>query len=282
MTPLFVLLVVLAVPNTGPAGYPLYGPDNIAVDQSGNLFVTDHDRAHKLRLLKIAPDGKILAEWHLFSPAEPDASGPEDVVLDTAGYIYVTDRGAREVLKLSQAGEVVARFGGFLDLGHVVLDSHGNLIVCEGRANRITILSPDGRVLDIRQRTGGTGLDQSFFPESMAIDRDDNLYVLDFGNRRVLKIAPSGTTLRAIAVPGRNLAGLALDAHGNLYVPDQATHRILILAPGGELTGAIGSQEIFRSGPGGVSIDAAQNLYAPDGHSIVKLTLDGAFLARFQ
>lgn len=280
-----LLFAALAVPNTGPTGYPLYGPDNIAIDRSGNLFVTDHAGANKLRLLKLTPAGKIAAEWHIFSPAGPDDSGPEDVTLDAAGFIYVTDRGAREVVELSADGNVVARFGGFHDLGHIVLDSHGDMLVCEGAANRITRLSPDGRVLDRRQRTKGSALDQSYLPESMAIDRRDDLYMLDFGNRRVLKIAPSGKTLEAFPLPAREPAGLALDAHGDMYVPDQATHMIFVLAPNGKTLRSIeyhGSTELFRSGPGGIAVDAHDNLYAPDGASIVKITPTGTLLARFE
>ena len=279
------VFAALTVANTGPSGYPLYGPDNIAVDRSGNLFVTDHAGANKLRLLKLAPDGKIAAEWHIFAPDGPQSSGPEDVTLDAAGFVYVTDRGARDVVKLSPTGDVVARFGEFHDLGHIVLDSHGDMLVCEGAANRITRLSPDGRLLDRRQRTKGIGLDQSYLPESMAIDRRDNLYVLDFGNRRVLKIAPSGKTLGAFPLSAREPAGLALDSREDMYVPDQATHLIFVLAPDGTTLRSIeydGSTELFRNGPGGVAIDTGGNLYAPDGAAIVKLTLTGKLLARFE
>ncbi|MBV9028657.1 MAG: hypothetical protein JO311_08575, partial [Candidatus Eremiobacteraeota bacterium] len=118
-----------------------------------------------------------------------------------------------------------------------------------------------------------------------AIDRRDDLYVLDFGNRRVLKIAPSGKTLEAFPLPAHEPAGLAIDAREEMYVPDQATHMIFVLAPQGKTLRSIeydGSTEIFKSGPGGVAVDAAGNLYAPDGASIVKLTTTGTLLARFE
>ncbi|MBV8499572.1 MAG: NHL repeat-containing protein [Candidatus Eremiobacteraeota bacterium] len=280
---LAALLAALNVPNTGPAGYPLYGPDNVVADATGNLFVTDHAGSNKMRLLKLGPDGRILAEWHLFSPAQQGESGPEDVALDADGFIYATDKGSRNVLKLSPAGETVARFGGFHDLGHVVLDSHRNIIVCEAKANRITYLAPDGRVLARRQRAKGAGLDQSSYPESIAIDKNDDLYVLDFANRRVLKLAPDGTTLQAIPLPGRQPAGIAVDASGSIYVPDQKAHAIVVLSRDGTLTKTLevdGTRRLFDAGPGGISIDSKQTIWAPDGTAIVRLSLEGKLLAR--
>ena len=286
----------LAHEDTGPSGFPLYGPDNVVVDLAGEIFVTDTDHVSHHRLLKLSPAGKILAEWHLFARGLKKSNGPEGIVLDDEQSLYVADQSSNQVLKLSPGGQVLLRLGGdgdpgrFDSLGHVAVDPRGHIFVSEN-TGRIQEFSPAGRFLGAWVRSKGDAPDQFSSPESIVASRDGSLYVEDWGNRRILKLSPQGKTLLVIGSKGSgpgqftNSAGLALDHAGNLYVPDLKLRRIQVFSPDGKLISAIaGDTQMspFQEGPGGIAVDPQRNVYAPDGRSIVKLSPTGQLLARWQ
>jgi len=298
---LFVVALRPAAQNataTGPAGFPLYGPDNVVVAADGIVFVTDTDHVSHHRILKLSPQGKIVTEWHLFAPGTNKSNGPEGITLDSAGNIYVADQSSNQVLKLSQDGKVLFHIGGgakesaiFHDLGHVAVDGSGHIFVSEGGANRIQEFSGDGRLINSWTRAKGSRIDQFLMPESIVVDKAGNLYVEDWGNRRIVKLSSSGETLLSFgskgSAPGQfmNSAGLAIDAQDNIYVPDTALHRIQMFSPTGALLLTISNPaggSLFLEGPSGIAVDKDGNLHAPDGKAIVKLSPRGKLLARWQ
>jgi uncharacterized protein (TIGR03437 family) len=85
-----------------------------------------------------------------------------------------------------------------------------------------------------------------------------------------------------------NPSSLAADAAGNLYISDSGNHRIRKVSPGGIITTIAGSGgsgvdsgdggpaiNAQLSGPGGIAIDAAGNLYLASGNSIRKVSPSG-------
>jgi hypothetical protein len=73
----------------------------------------------------------------------------------------------------------------------VVIDSQGNLLVCDSRNNRIQKWSPGATegVTIAGSPTGvaGSGSDELNSSRGIAIDKDDNIYVVDELNRRIQK-----------------------------------------------------------------------------------------------
>ena len=281
--------------DTGPIGFPLYGPDNVVVTHAGEIFVADTDHASHHRLLKLSPEGKILAEWHLFARGTHQSNGPEGIALDDADNLYVADQSSNQVLKLSRQGEILLRLGGkrdpgrFDDLGHVAVGPRGHIFVSESKG-KIQEFSPTGQFLAAWARTKGDSPDQFSSLESIAISRDGSLYVEDWGNHRILKLSPQGKTLMVIGSKGSrpgqflNSAGLALDHKGNIYIADLQLRRIQVFSLDGKFISTIGNDSSvspFRDGPGGVAVDLQSNVYAPDGKSIVKLSPSGQLLARW-
>jgi DNA-binding beta-propeller fold protein YncE len=77
-------------------------------------------------------------------------------------------------------------------------------------------------------------------PEGLALDRDGNLWVADYGRDRVVKLAPDGHALLSWgsrgSAPGEFVGpkGVALDpTSGRLYVADTGNARVQRLAPDG-------------------------------------------------
>ena len=68
----------------------------------------------------------------------------------------------------------------------------------------------------------------------MAVDTAGNVYVVDNGNNRVLKLA-AGDQPPPRALPFTDLnspAGVAVDTAGDVYVTDRGNNRVLKLAAG--------------------------------------------------
>jgi sugar lactone lactonase YvrE len=112
-------------------------------------------------------------------------------------------------------------------------------------------------------------------PTSVAADGAGNLYVLDFGNNAIRRIAASGelsTVLTGLVAPH----GLEVDATGNLYTNDNGSLRKI--APDGGVT-------VLASVPATaewMTIDSSGNLYLLDKDSaartgaILQVTATGA------
>jgi serine/threonine protein kinase, bacterial len=73
-----------------------------------------------------------------------------------------------------------------------------------------------------------TGLN---FPTGVAVDAVGNLYVVDFGNDRVLKLAAGSSTQAVLPFTGvDDPSGVAVDTAGNVYVTDRKNSRVVKLA----------------------------------------------------
>ena len=108
--------------------------------------------------------------------------------------------------------------------GHLAVDKHGNLYISHRAATSIRMVAPNGAVTQV-----GSGLRQ---PEAVSVDNDGNVFVADWGNNRVVKIAPpfDGSTFGTMTtiVPGPTHSflhpyGVTLDGAGHLYVSAEAS-----------------------------------------------------------
>src|SRR5258708_16981893 len=76
-------------------------------------------------------------------------------------------------------------------------------------------------------------------PEGITLDGAGNLYVADWADNRIQKLAPDGRVLNRWGVAGgnpgqfRSLNAVALDGGGNIYVTDSLNHRLQKFAPDG-------------------------------------------------
>jgi hypothetical protein len=216
----------------GPAAQAqLAGPQAIAFDKAGNLFIAD---GRNRRVRKVDPNGIITTV----------AGGGTDPVTEGA-----------------QATAVAV--GGVIPT--LTVDAAGTLYFGVGAANRLFKVSPTG-VLSIVAGTGTAGFSGDGGPATqaqftaafpfMAMDRAGDLFFADQGDHRVRKISPDGiiTTVAGIGPnfpePGsyagdggpataarlRGPAGIAIDAAGNLIFIDAGNFRIRkvigIAAPG--------------------------------------------------
>jgi sugar lactone lactonase YvrE len=173
----------------------------------------------------------------------------------------------------------------------IAIDIAGNLYVADTGNNTIRKITPDHTVTTLAGLAASPGaLDgkgsaaRFIAPQGIAVDSMDNVYVAEFVNNTVRKVAPDGVVsllAGSVQVPGsengrgasahfRNPWALAADKSGNVYVSDNGNLSLRKVTPEGV---AITLADSFGN-PRGVSVDAAGNIYVADlaNNSIRKIT----------
>lgn len=133
------------------AGYPLYGPNDLAFGPDGRLYFTESGSEQDFRFDVRAP-GRLFAI---------DASGkgemllelpdvyPNGIAFDAAQRLYWTESAAHRIRRLEDG--VPVTFCQLSD-GHVpdgmAIAADGRLFVCTTISGGVTVVSPDGEVLE--------------------------------------------------------------------------------------------------------------------------------------
>lgn len=240
------------------------GPDGIAVDASGNVYVSDHGN-HLIR--KVSPDGVVSTLAGDTTPGFVDGvgtgarfNGPWNADVDASGNLYVID--ANNVIRKVTPVGVVSTLAGSGAVG-----------------------SADG-----------TGTAASFnFPSSLRVGPDGDIYVADADNHLIRKVTPSGevTTLAGALTPGfvdgtgtaaRFAApwGVGVDASGQIFVADLGNRSIRKITQEGVVTTVAGSSGAGPAdgigtaarfvAPFDVAVDRDGIVYVLDGSMLRKLT----------
>jgi sugar lactone lactonase YvrE len=135
-------------------GWSFCYPDDVAIDSSGNVYLTDLTYSG---IWKISPDGKKVDLWSadalLNWPAKPYSGlplGVNDLAIDKQEKnIYAVTDGNPLVIRIpiqqdGTAGDPVPLPSGFSAFDGIQLDAKGNIFVSEILLNQIWVLSPDG------------------------------------------------------------------------------------------------------------------------------------------
>ena len=285
----------------------LYTPRGIALDSIGNLYIVD---SYFERVRKISTAGIIttVAGGGARDPGDGGlaTSGqinfPVDVAADRAGNLYITEPGRLRKVSTSGIVTTIAGNGAFGYSGdgglatnarigqddHIALDSGGNLYLAEAECFCVRKIDPSGIITTIAG--GGTGQTNGdggpaksarlTFPNAVALDSSDNLYISETG--RVRKVSAAGviSTVAGSGVNGYSGDGgpavnaqingpyaIRVDSADNLYIAG-GDHRIRRIAASGIITTVAGNDATRYSGDGGAATSARmQNPYgvAVDG-----------------
>jgi tripartite motif-containing protein 71 len=181
----------------------------------------------------------------------------------------------------------------------VAVDSLGNIYVADGDNRRIQkFSSTDGINYTFVTKWGiqGTADGQFAWPEGVAIDSSDNVYVADRDNHRVQKFSSTdGINYTFVTKWGSygtgdsqfNLpSGIVVDSSGNVYVSDSSNSRIQKFTGAGAFVtkwGSYGTGDGQFQYPLGVSVDSSGNVYVADygNYRIQKSTGAGTFITKW-
>jgi uncharacterized protein (TIGR03437 family) len=209
---------------------------------------------------------------------------PSGVVSDAQGNIYIADYLNYEIRKVSaSADHVISSIGTFgLDTGgpvSVALDRAGN-IYATTTGHYLTRTTPAGVTTTIagdgtpgyRGDTGPATQAELFQPTGVALDSQGNIYIADYGNSVVRKIATDGVISTVAGIAGNFVRsgdggpatqagidpyGVAIDANDNLLIADMGNGAIRKVDPNGIITTVAGSGEHDAQGSPGPALEAA-------------------------
>jgi DNA-binding beta-propeller fold protein YncE len=176
---------VIAVATRGD-GWPFCLPDDVDIDDAGNIYVTDVTYAG---IWKITPDGQAimwsdhpLLNWSP-TPYSGYPWGVNVLVLDKEQKnIYAATDGDPMVLRIpiledGSAGEPVVISRGHSPFDGIELDEEGNIYLSEIFRNEIMVLSPDGNRRRIIATKDNAPLDNN----TSLVLRDGVLYTANLG-----------------------------------------------------------------------------------------------------
>lgn len=226
---------------------------------------------------------------------------PEGLAVDSAGDVFIADSASSRIRKVSPTGIISTVAGGGSSLGDggpatsaqlwgatdVAVDNSGNLFIADYGNARVRKVDTNGIITTI---AGGNGTLAQ--PIGVAVDNAGNVFVADRALSRVFKVDSGGTmTLFAgNGTPGysgdggpavdaelQNPVAVAVDSGGNLFISDSENFVIRKVDASGTITTFAGDHaqgfggdggpatRAQLYGPGGVAVDAAGNVFIPDG-----------------
>jgi DNA-binding beta-propeller fold protein YncE len=116
------------------------------------------------------------------------------------------------------------------------------------------------------------------------MDSAGNLYVVDYGNQRIVKLGPDGQFLAALGTGEfRDLFAVAVDSQDNLYALDAHTGWILRFRPDGGYIDRLDISTLGIFNPRGLAVDRDGHIYVADtgGSRILKIGQDGTLLLQW-
>ncbi len=152
------------------------------------------------------------------------------------GYIYVADFENKQIVVFDDNDKLVKVYA-YRDQFDKPLDVavyKNNIYIADMNKHEIIVIDKvSGKTIQV---IGGAGTDEGKFykPSHVIVDKQGNLYVNDFFNFRIQKLAPDGTFIKKFGYAGDTLGafarpkGLDLDQAGHLYVVDAAFENVQI------------------------------------------------------
>ena len=179
----------------GAGGGEFSGPNGIAIDSSGNIYVVD-SRHHRVQ--KFNSNGKFISILGGYGSGDGEFYYPKGIAIDSFDNIYVADSWNHRVQKFDGNGNFINEFGSigsedgqFNSPIDIAIDSFNNIYVADLVNLRIQKFDSEGKF--ILKFSAHQGTDGTFtYPKGIAIDSSDNIYVVDSNNDRVVKFNING------------------------------------------------------------------------------------------
>jgi len=265
----------------------------IAAGPDGSVYIAD-GAANVVRKINLSTGGKITTVAGVFigfNQFDPDAYDVNDSLASTAhlnvplgiavaasGNIFIADAANNVVRKINVGTGIIKTVAGSGPIGQGY-DGDGGLAIAA----------------------------KLWTPYGVAVDKDENLFIVDAGNHVIRRVdhqtgiittvagsgqgGYAGDNAAATAAKLRSPKSVALDASGNLYIADcgnhvirkvNASNGVITTVAGNGVSGLAGDGAAATAGqlnaPHGLTVDSAGNLYiADEGNHAIRMVsaIDG-------
>jgi DNA-binding beta-propeller fold protein YncE len=256
--------------------------DSLALDDKGDVYVTDYDGDRILKLRLLPP----------FAPVEiADMQSITTPEMAAAALLWQASGSAAQPLDHPSA---------------LTFDPQGRLWVTDSYHNQFQILSADGEYLETWGAFGSgpgefnfqksaSGVAWAMNPQSfggIAFAPDGSFYVADSGNHRVQKFSPDRAFLFSWGSEGKGdgqfewPSAVALDSQGRVYVADNLRSDVQVFSPGGAYLRTIGhfgtgEGQLYLFGGGYVTVDQKDAVWVTDASNdrLQRFSPEGDLLA---
>ncbi len=189
-------------------------PQGLCVDASENMYVAD--RGNNI-IRKVSAAGKVtrLAGYYGVGPGLYNTNvdsialfnTPNSVAVDSKGNVYVADSKNYCIRKINSGG-VSTLLGGSIQTGLIgtpvyvsvdakdnlfIVDNSGRIIEFNTTNSSVYVLAGSSNTFGYKDGAGTTA--QFNNPQSVAVDKQGNIYVADYGNNVIRKIVTNVTSL---------------------------------------------------------------------------------------
>lgn len=261
--------------NNGPATMAaLHNPYGIALDTSGNLYISEqyNDVIRKIDkvtgiITTICGSGSGGFSGDNGPATAAHLESPSGICIDRAGNIYIADKGNSRIRKVDINTGIITTVAGSAISGY----------------------SGDN---------GPATIAKLAYPTGVCVDSIGNIYIADNGNNCIRKVTADGTisTFAGNGLPGYTGDGgqatnaalthpshIHISGRGNLYIADYGNNVVRIIGSGGVIETIAGSGGFGYTGDNGpataarfvnpmaVCTDANENIYIADfGNSAIR------------
>ncbi len=204
--------------------------------------------------------------------------------------LYVADTGNNRLVSFGSDLNYLAEFNadGRLEFPvGLVNDSKGRFFVVEGLKRKVVLIdikTESIKEIDFSDVPRGKGI----YPDMLAIDSKDNLYVIDKANRCILVFDAALRYKKRITVKGdfTGFADIKVDRKGNIYTLDTLRGVVYIFNKKGEIIHKFGRRGDGKGEfdfPTSIAIDQRGLIYVVDQHKdkILVFNRKGEFLFDF-
>jgi PKD repeat protein len=202
----------------------LSGPDGIAIDGSGDAWITNY---WTNSVTELSNSGSVLSGATGYTGGS--INDPIFVAIDGSGNVWITNGIGGSVVKLANSGNILSGTNGYTGGGlngpcGIAIDGSGDAWVTGGNAFDVVKLSGSGAVLSGTNGYSGGGL---YYPYSVAIDGSGNAWVANLaggvnGDGSVSELSNNGSLLSGTTgFNGSEILypyNLAVDGSGNVWV----------------------------------------------------------------
>ena len=167
----------------------LISPGRVGVDSDGNVYVVDS--AYK-RVQKFDSSGKFITKWRM---TEEEGATINGIIIDMADDVCLVSSLDSTVQKFDSSGKFITKWslkeeGKNNYIGGLSIDSKGYFYAADSGGSSVQVISPSGGFF---AEFGKKGKEKGEFnkPIDVSVDKEGNVYALDYVNCCVQKFIPN-------------------------------------------------------------------------------------------